>query len=220
MKSITIEGQLRSEIGKSATRRLRSEGKVPAVIYGGENNVHFSTTQKDIKPIIYTPEFMLAEITVEGKAHKCILKDMQFDKLTDRIIHVDFLELVDGKKVRATIPLKFTGTAKGVVAGGRFAAKMNAIKVRTLPKNLVESIEIDVTAMDIGDNIRISDIKNDDMEIEHNERIPVCSVALTRILKQEDALGEGAEGVEGEEGAEGAEGGETPAEGGDAPAES
>ena len=185
MKTITIQGQLRSESGKSVSRRLRSEGKVPAVIYGGKETIHFTTTQKELKSIVYTGDFMLAEIQIDGKSYKCILKDLQFHKLNDAVTHVDFLELVDDKKIRATVPLKFIGVSKGVKNGGRFVVKMSFIKVRTLPKNLKEFVEVDITNLTIGKNLRISDIKYDDAEILHNARIPIAAVATTRTLKQE-----------------------------------
>ncbi|HJY21528.1 MAG TPA: hypothetical protein VJ279_01505, partial [Hanamia sp.] len=108
MKTITIEGQIRTEFGKAATRQLRSEEKVPAVIYGGAKEINFSAPAAAFKNIVYTPDFMLADVTVEGNTYKCVLKDIQFDKVTDQLIHVDFLELVGDKKVTVNIPLKFT----------------------------------------------------------------------------------------------------------------
>src|ERR1044072_7227989 len=104
MKSITIEGQLRTETGKKATRQLRSQGLVPGVIYGGTEEVSFSAPLLAFKSIVYTSAFQLAEINVGGKTYKCILKDLQFDKVSDQLSHVDFLELVADKAVIATIP--------------------------------------------------------------------------------------------------------------------
>jgi large subunit ribosomal protein L25 len=185
MKQVTIEGQLRSEFGKKASRHVRSEGKVPCVIYGGSQNIHFTTTPKDIKPIVYTPEFKQAIINVDGKSYTCILKDLQMDKLTDEVTHVDFLELVPGKKVNANVPLRFVGQSVGVKAGGRFVVKMNTIKVRTAPENLKEAIDVDITNLEIGKNLRIEDVKVENTEIMHNGRIPVAAVVITRALKQE-----------------------------------
>src|ERR1700759_5087660 len=110
MKTITIEGQLRTEIGKQATRQLRSEEKVPGVIYGGAKEINFSAPATAFKPIVYTPEFMVADVKVDGKTYKCVLKDLQFNKVTDQLIHLDFLELVENKKVTVTLPIKFTGS--------------------------------------------------------------------------------------------------------------
>lgn len=198
MKSITIKGQLRSETGKKSSRQLRSEGQVPAVIYGGNETVHFYATPLEFRDIVYTAEFMLANIEIGDKTYKCILKDLQFHKLTDKVTHLDFLELVEGKKVIANIPLKFVGTSEGVKAGGRFVVKMNTIKVRTVPANLVEHIEVDITDLVIGKNLRISDVIFADAEIMHSPRIPVCSVVTTRVLKQEANAG-GADAAEEEE---------------------
>ncbi len=185
MKLIAIEGQLRSDFGKKASRQLRSEQQVPCVIYGGSENIHFSVSHKVLKPVVYTPEFMKIEITVSGKKYICILKDLQFSKTTDVVTHLDFLELVDGKKVNATIPLKFVGQSTGVKEGGRFVVKMSTIKLRTLPDNLRENIEVDITNLEIGKNLRVEDINYPGAELMQAKRIPVASVVTTRALKQE-----------------------------------
>ncbi len=187
MKSITIEGQLRTELGKKATRQLRSQEMVPGVIYGGANEVNFYASAKDLKSLVYTGEFQLAVVSVEGKTYNTILKDLQFDKVSDLLNHVDLMELVDDKKVVATLPLKFTGAAAGVKAGGKLVLKMKAIKVKTLPKYLKETIEVDVTNLELNGNIRVQDIKADNMEVLNSPRISVASVVMTRQLKQEEA---------------------------------
>jgi large subunit ribosomal protein L25 len=187
MRTITIEGQLRTEMGKQATRQLRSEEKVPGVIYGGAKEVNFSAPTSSFKALVYTPDFQLAEIKVEGKSYKCILKDLQFDKVTDELIHADFLELVEDKKVIATIPLKFTGAAKGVKDGGKLITKMKALKVKTYPKYLKENIEVDLTDLELNGNVRVEDVKAENYEILNSPRIPIASIVLTRQLKQEEA---------------------------------
>ncbi|HVW58923.1 MAG TPA: 50S ribosomal protein L25 [Puia sp.] len=187
MRTITIEGQLRTELGKQATRQLRSEEKVPGVIYGGAKEVNFSALATSFKSLVYTPDFQLAEIKVDGKSYKCILKDLQFDKVTDELIHADFLELVEDKKVIATIPLKFTGAAKGVKDGGKLITKMKALKVKTFPKYLKENIEVDLTGLELNGNVRVEDVKAENYEILNSPRIPIASIVLTRQLKQEEA---------------------------------
>ena len=187
MKTITIEGQLRTEHGKSATRQLRSQELVPGVIYGGAQEINFSAPAKAFKPLVYTPNFQLAEVTVDGKTYRCILKDLQFDKVTDQLIHVDLLELVEDKKIIATIPLKFTGVAAGVRAGGRLVPKMKSLKVKTFPKHLREQIEVSVDALEIGENLRVEDVKMENYEIINSPRIPIVSVVTTRALRQEEA---------------------------------
>ncbi|MBB1285214.1 50S ribosomal protein L25 [Flavisolibacter sp. BT320] len=187
MKTITIEGQLRTEHGKSATRQLRSQELVPGVIYGGAQEINFSAPAKAFKGLVYTPNFQLAEVTVDGKTYRCILKDLQFDKVSDQLIHVDLLELVEDKKVIAQIPLKFTGVASGVRAGGRLVPKMKALKVKTYPKHLREQIEVNVEALEIGENLRVEDVKDENYEIVNSPRIPIVSVVTTRALRQEEA---------------------------------
>ena len=187
MNTITIEGQLRTEFGKAATRQLRSEEKVPGVIYGGAKEINFSAPATAFKNIVYTPDFMLAELNIDGTSYHCVLKDLQFNKVSDQLIHVDFLELVEDKKVTVTLPLKFKGVPAGVKAGGKLVTKIKSLKVKTLPKNLRENIEIDISHLELNDNLRVQDVKAVNMEVLNSPRIPIASVTLTRQLKQEEA---------------------------------
>lgn len=187
MKTITIEGQLRTAFGKGATRQLRSQDLVPGVIYGGAAEVNFTAPAAAFKNLVYTPSFQIAEVKVDGKTYRAILKDLQFDKVTDRLIHIDLLELVEDKKVVATIPLKFVGTSKGVKEGGRFVAKFKSLKVKTYPKFLQEQIEVPIDDLELNGNIRVEDVKVDNYEILNSPRIPIASVVMTRQLKQEEA---------------------------------
>ena len=187
MKTITIEGQLRTEHGKSATRQLRSQELVPGVIYGGAQEINFAAPAKALKPLVYTPNFQLADVNVDGNNYRCILKDLQFDKVSDELIHVDLLELVEDKKIVATIPLKYVGAAAGVKAGGRLVVKMKSLKVKTYPRFLREQIEVNVDNLEIGENLRVEDVKVDNYEILNSPRIPIVSVVTTRALRQEDA---------------------------------
>jgi large subunit ribosomal protein L25 len=187
MKTITIEGQLRTEHGKRATRHLRSEEKVPGVIYGGAQEVNFSAPVTAFKNLVYTPDFQFAQVNLDGKSYHCIMKDLQFHKVTDELIHIDLLELVEDKKVIATIPLKFTGTPEGVKEGGKLTLKMKALKVKTYPKYLQENIKVDLTDLKLNGNVRVEDVKVEHYEILNSPRIPIASVVLTRELKQEEA---------------------------------
>ncbi|MEY4382263.1 MAG: hypothetical protein RJA92_1643 [Bacteroidota bacterium] len=187
MKTITIEGHLRTDHGKKAARQIRSQENVPAVIYGGAQEVNFYASAKAFKPLVYTGEFQIAEVTVDGKKYRCILKDLQFDKVTDALIHLDLLELVDDKKVVATLPLKFVGTSVGVKEGGKLVIKIKSLKVKALPKDLVENINVDITNLALNANIRVEDVKAQGIEILNSPRIPIASVVMTRQLKQEEA---------------------------------
>jgi len=187
MKSITIEGQLRTESGKKASRQLRSQKLVPGVIYGGKAEVNFAAPAFSFRDIVYTSEFMLANVEVGGQAYRCILKDLQFDKVTDQLIHVDFLELVEDKKVIANLPLKYVGSAAGVKAGGKLVTKMKTLKVKTYPKFLKEAIEVDLSNLQLNENIRVENVIADNMEIMNSPRIPIATIVMTRQLKQEEA---------------------------------
>jgi large subunit ribosomal protein L25 len=187
MNTITIEGQLRTAFGKGATRQLRSQEMVPGVIYGGAQEINFAAPAAAFKKLVYTPNFQFCEVKLEGKTYRTILKDLQFDKVNDELIHVDLLELVENKKVIANIPLKFVGTSKGVKDGGKLITKMKSLKVKTFPKHLREQIEVSIDNLDLNGNIRVEDVKIAEYEILNSPRIPIASVVLTRQLKQEEA---------------------------------
>lgn len=184
MKTVVIEGQLRTDSGKKAARDLRSQGQVLGVIYGGKEEVHFSAPVIAFRALVYTPEFQLAEIKVDGKSYRTIMKDKQFDVVTDALNHIDFLELVEGRKVIANLPLSFKGQSEGVKEGGRLVIKMKSLKVRTMPENLVSSIDVDITSLQLNGNIRVEDVKLENTELMSPLRQPIASVVMTRALRQ------------------------------------
>jgi len=186
MKSVKIEGKKRSELGKKATRQLRSEDHVPAVIYGGKETIHFSAPVMSFRTLVYTPDFQVAEIILDGKTYRTIMKDIQFDVVTDELSHIDFLELVEGNQVVATLPLKFIGQPQGVKDGGRLELKMKSLNVRTYPKYLKEHIDVNIDNLQLHGNIRVQDVIAENMEILNSPRIPVASVVTTRALRQEE----------------------------------
>ncbi|HNR16396.1 MAG TPA: 50S ribosomal protein L25, partial [Chitinophagaceae bacterium] len=165
----------------------RSQELVPGVIYGGSQEINFYAPAAAFKNLVYTPSFQIAEVKLDGKTYRTIMKDLQFDKVDDKLIHVDLLELVDDKKMIAEIPLKFVGTSKGVKDGGKLITKMKALKVKTYPKYLKEQIEVSIDDLELNGNIRVEDVKEEHYEILNSPRIPIASVVLTRQLKQEEA---------------------------------
>jgi large subunit ribosomal protein L25 len=187
MKTITIEGQLRSEYGKKATRQIRSEGQVPCVIYGGAETVSFSAPAIAFKNLVYTPDFQLAEIKIGSKVYRSVVKDLQFDVVTDELAHIDFLELVEDKLISVTLPIKITGVSEGVKAGGKLVVKIKALKIKTLPKHLRENIEVNIDNLELNGNIRVQDVVAENIEILNSPRIPIASVVMTRQLRQEEA---------------------------------
>ncbi len=186
MKSVKIEGTKRTDLGKKATRQIRSNEGVPAVIYGGKETLHFSAPVMSFRTLVYTPEFQIAEIILDGKTYKTIMKDIQFDVVTDALNHIDFLELVEDKKVIANLPLKFVGQSQGVKDGGRLELKLKSLSVRTYPKHLAEHIEVNIDDLQLHGNIRVQDVNAPNMEILNTPRIPIASVVTTRALRQAD----------------------------------
>lgn len=184
MKTIKVQGQLRSDFGKGATRQLRSEGRVPVVVYGGEEIIHCSVAPLGVRGLVYTPEFLIVELEVEGKTYRCIMKDLQFDVVTDALTHIDLLELVDGKKIIADLPINFVGQPKGVKEGGRLVTKLKTVRVRTYPRFLKEHLDVNIEGLELNGNIRVQDIPAENMEVMNPPRIPIASVVLTRALKQ------------------------------------
>ena len=195
MKTITIEGQLRTGSGKTATRQIRSQELVPGVIYGGPQEINFSAPAKALRPLVYTPDFQFAQVNIDGKSYRCILKDLQFDKIDEALLHIDLLELVEDKKVIATIPIKYVGAPQGVKDGGRLHLKMKALKVKTYPKYLRENIEVNIEKLELHGNIRVEDVKIEHYEILNSPRIPIASVGITRELKVEEAAATPAAGT-------------------------
>lgn len=184
MNTVVIEGQLRTDSGKKAARDLRSQGNVLGVIYGGKEEVHFYAPVLSFRSLIYTSAFQVAEIKVDGKSYRAIVKDLQFDVVTDRLNHVDFLELVEDKKIVADLPFIFEGQPAGVKAGGRLQLRLKKVKVRAYPKHLTDGIKVDLTNLELNGNLRVEDIKAENMEIMMPGRQPVASVVMTRALRQ------------------------------------
>lgn len=218
MQIVSINTASRSEIGRKGTKEVRKNGRIPAVMYGGGEVVHFSTTFKDVKPIVYTPDFKVAELDIDGAKHKAILKDIQFHPVTDEVTHIDFLRLIDGVKVKVNLPVRYEGTSPGVKEGGKLIPALRTVKVKTVPEKLVDQLIADISETKLGEAIRVKDLQvGEGIEVMTDPNIPVASVNVPRVLKVEEVEVEaGAE--EGAEGAPAAEGDAKPAEG-DAKAE-
>ncbi len=186
MKTVKLSGSLRANVGKTNATLLRNKGEVPCVIYGGKEQIHFSADIRAFKPILYTPETNLVAIEVDGKTHNAFVQEAQFHKISDKLIHVDFLEVIEGSPVTVQIPVKAVGgQAEGVKNGGRMVVKMRKLKVRGLLNKLPENIELNVEKLDIGKSISVGDIKLEGLSILHPENISVISVQTTRAVEPE-----------------------------------
>lgn len=188
METITLTGTLRTELGKKSTKALRKEESVPCVVYGGDSNIHFSAPAKSFRDLIYTNELRKASIEVDGKKIDAIVKDIQFHPVSDKILHIDFLELVAGQLLKLEIPLRLTGSPEGVKGGGVLVQKVRKLKIQTTPDKLTSTININVDALKLGDSIRIRDIKVEDgIEIINAGGIPLATVDTPRALRSAEA---------------------------------
>lgn len=184
MKTVVIEAQIREQIGKKENRRLRSEGRVPGVIYGGEEVIHFSVDASDLRDLVFTPEFQKAKVKIDGKELDALVKDLQFHPVNDELIHIDFIQLVEGQEVKATIPLKLEGMAAGVKEGGKLQQLVRGLKVSALPSALVDIIRLDVSSLKLGKVLRVSDIElQEGITILNTPAIPVATVEIPRSMR-------------------------------------
>ncbi len=186
MKTVQLSGSPRANVGKTNATLLRNKGEVPCVIYGGKEQIHFSADARAFKPILYTPETNLVAINVNGKVHNAVVQEAQFHKISEKLIHVDFLEVIEGNPVTVQIPVKAVGgQAEGVKNGGKMIVKMRKLKVRGLISKLPENIELNVEKLEIGKSISVGDIKLDGLSILHPKNISVISVQTTRAVEPE-----------------------------------
>ncbi len=221
MKSITIKGSQRESVGKAATKALRNAGKVPCVVYGGDTPIHFSADELAFNKLVYTPNIYTVDVRLDNdEGVECIMQDIQFHPVTDRILHIDFYVLRKGREITLDIPVRVEGDSIGVKNGGVFRFTLRKLSITSIPKNMPDFIMINVGDLDIGDNIHLNDIEKEaEFTFNHPEDAVVCQVIAAREeevieVEEEELEGEeGEEGVEGEEGATEGEGGaEVPAE--------
>jgi large subunit ribosomal protein L25 len=217
MKSITINGSQRESVGKKATKALRNAGQVPCVLYGGDKPVHFSAPELAFSKLVYTANAHTVVIELEnGETLNAVLQDIQFHPVTDRILHVDFYQLFEDKEIALNIPVQLVGNSRGVKNGGVLRRNNRKLRIKALPANLPDFIEIDITPLKIGDKVAVGDLPSGDYTFLHSDNTVVCQIktARTAIVDEEEEE----EGEEGAEAAEGAEGTAPAAEGAEAPA--
>jgi len=217
MKTIEIIGYKRANLGKSEAKRLRENGNVPGVLYGGEEQIHFYAPMILFRELVYTDRAHFVHLNIEGEEFQAILQDIQFHPVSEVILHADFLQLFEGKPVKMNIPVHFEGTSPGVTKGGTLIKKRRYLSIKALPKNMPEYVTVDLSVLDFGRSIKVEEIKEENFDILDPKIASVAVVEVPRALRGKDADGEDEEleeGVEGEEGAEAAAEGES-AEGGE-----
>jgi large subunit ribosomal protein L25 len=180
MQSIELQGQLRTAIGKSESKLNRVSGSIPCVLYGGKENIHFTVDEIAFSKVYITPIVYVVNLSIDGKSYKAIIKNIQFHPVTDKVLHVDFYEILDNKPFSIKLPVNIVGVSEGVKQGGKLQVKMRKIKVKGLLKDLPDVLEIDITKLGIGQSIKMESLQFTNLVIEEPKSAVVCSLNLTR----------------------------------------
>ena len=183
MKTFELAGEVRSEVGKKATKAVRSAEAIPCVLYGGKENVHFTVTESAVRKLVYSPDVFVVNLTVGGVTTTSIMKELQFHPVTDKILHLDFLEISETKPVVVEVPVQLLGLAEGVKAGGKLSLEMRKLKVKGLYTNIPESISVDVSSIGLGKSISVGKLSLKDLEILNSKNAIVAQVKLTRAAR-------------------------------------
>ena len=199
MKTVEIIGYQRANLGKTESKRLRGESFVPCVVYGGKEQIHFSAPMILFRDVVYTPEARFVELNIEGEIKKAILQDIQFHPVSEVILHADFLELFEDKPIKMSIPVVTQGIAPGIQTGGRLIMKTPKIMIKSLPKDMPESINVDISKLELGKTIKVGDLAPQEYEVLTNQLVSICSVDVPRAMKgktEEEEAAEAAEAAE------------------------
>ena len=203
MKTLAISAKLRKGIGKSDSKALRNQGNVPCVLYGGEKQVCFYAHENDFRNLVYAPDVFIVELEIEGEKYRAVMQDLQFHPVTDKLLHIDFLQIFDNKEVTVNIPVRLTGNAVGIRNGGILSFRRRKIITRAIPSNLPDYIEIDIEDIEIGQSVYIKELRVDKYTFLAADNAVVVGVRMARELiieEEEEELEEGAI-TEGEDGA-------------------
>lgn len=185
MKSFELKGELRDSFGKKASVAFRKEGLVPCVVYGGHDaeNTNFVVKANDVRKIIYTPEVFIVNLTLGDKKMMAILKEIQFHPVTDDILHVDFLHVFPEVPVVIDIPVRLTGLAEGVKAGGKLSLDSRKLKVKATNDKLPEELVVNVSSLGLGKSIQVGELSFEGLELLSPKNAVVCRVQLTRAAR-------------------------------------
>ncbi len=191
MNAISLTAVERTDLGKTGVKKTRAQGLIPAVVYGNDTPKAIAVNRSEVRGLIYTPDFKLAELSLDGKVEKCILKEYQCHPVTEEILHIDFLRLKDGVDIKVDIPVRFKGTSPGVKLGGKLQQQMRKVTIKTTPDKLVDEVIVDVSHLELGDVLRVKDIEVEaGVEIMANESNPLATVEIPRALKSAAAAEE------------------------------
>ncbi len=201
MKTLAISAKLRNETGKTDSKALRNQGNVPCVLYGGEKQVCFYAHENDFRNLVYTPDVFIIEFDIEGEKCRAVIQDLQFHPVTEKLLHLDFLQIFDDKEVTVTIPVRLKGNAVGIRDGGILSFRRRKIITRAIPSNLPDYIEINIEDVEIGQSIFIKDLRDERYTFLAPDNAVVVGVRVARelIIEEEEIEGEEGEVAEGEE---------------------
>jgi large subunit ribosomal protein L25 len=184
MEVIAINGYPRTDLGKKGTKAVRNDSRIPCVLYSPGLSEHFAAEVTSVRHLIYTSDFKVAEIDIDGKKHRCIVKDVQYHPVSEKILHIDFLRLVEGHPVKVEVPLRFTGVAIGVKGGGKLQQIMRRVKIKAMPENMISELKMDITKLDMGQSVRVRDIvPPQNVEILSSPSTPVATIEIPRALR-------------------------------------
>ena len=184
MKVVSMSGSLRENVGKKDARKVRNNGEVPCVIYGGKEQVHFSTDSKSFLKIVFTPEVCFVKIDVNGKEYNTILQDIQYHPVTDIVYHADFMEFSEDKPIVMNVPVKISGVAPGILKGGKLVQKFRKLKIKALPADMPENIDISINGLEIGMVVKVVDITSDKYTVLDNKNNMIIGVTVTRAVEE------------------------------------
>lgn len=185
MKSVHISAKRRTELGGNSAARLRRQDMVPCVIYGGDAPIHFYAHKNAFRHLVYTPEVKVAEIDLEGETIKAVMQDIQFDPVTDAILHIDFIQMIPGKPITVEMPVTLSGNARGVRMGGKLKLVLRKVKVRAMPENLPDAIVYDISELKVGQSVRVADLPTNNFEILNAPTAVICTIRTTRNVVKE-----------------------------------
>lgn len=213
MKEYSLKAQAREDKGKFASKTLRKQDLIPAVLYGGEKNINIVVSQREVRDLIYTPDIFLVNLDIDGEVHRCVLQELQFHPVTDRVIHLDFLEVQEDKPVMIQVPVQLDGHAIGVRAGGKLQQDIRKLKVKGLYQDIPERLHIDISKLQLGKVLKVNELDFENLEILTPKNAVVAAVRSSRVavaIEEDELEDEGEAGEEKAEGADAAE--EKPAE--------
>ncbi len=181
METIEIIGYKRANLGKQNSKKLRGEGNVPCVVYGGKEQIHFHSPMILFRDLVYTPGANFVKLNIEGVEKDAILQDIQFHPVSETILHADFLELQDDKKVKMEIPVKIIGNSPGVQQGGKILMRIRKLSLMAYPKNMPSFVEVDISELQLGKSIKVEELLNDQYDILNSPLVSVVSVNIPRV---------------------------------------